>query len=170
MKTLITGGWVVAYGNNGHEVYEKGDVVIEGGQVLHAGPAWNGQPDERIDASGKLVCPGFINTHIHPTGNGGDFLLMDQSRNDYRTANYLSYMAPLKGKAAPPPPEAVTALRTFVLLHALKMGSTTIIDVGGLPGEWEAYANTIDTMGLRVYMGPGFRDRNTFSDERGRIY
>ncbi|MEE8434019.1 MAG: amidohydrolase family protein [bacterium] len=123
-----------------------------------------------MDATGKLVCPGFINTHIHPAGNGGDFLLMDQSRNDYRTANYLSYMAPIKGKAAPPPADAVTALRTYVLLHALKMGSTTIIDVGGLPGEWEAYADTIDTMGLRVYTGPGFRDRNTFSDEQGRIY
>ncbi len=39
MKTLFTGGWVVAHGINGHEVYEKGDVVIEGERIIHAGPA-----------------------------------------------------------------------------------------------------------------------------------
>jgi len=116
------------------------------------------------------VSPGFINTHVHTAGNGGDYLLLDTAKNDYRTANYMSFAAPLKGKMTPPPPEAVAALRAFVFLHALKNGTTTVIDVGGLRGDWDGYARLVDELGVRVYGGPPFRDRNTFMDAKGRLY
>jgi len=170
MKTLIEGGWVVAWNGSRHEVYERGAVVYEDDRVIHAGGPYAGAVDARVAARGKLVSPGFINTHVHTTGNGGDWMLCDMVKNDHRTANYLAFGAPLKGKFAPPPPDAVAALRTFVFLHALKNGSTTIIDVGGLRGDWDGYARLVDDLGVRVYGGPAFRDRNTFTDERGRLY
>jgi molybdenum cofactor synthesis domain-containing protein len=111
--------------------------------------------------------PGFINTHVHTAGGGGDYLLLDMAKNDYRTSNYMSFAAPLKGKMSPPPPEAVAALRTFVFLHALKQGTTTTIDVGGLRGDWEGYARLVADLGVRVYASPPFRDRNTFTDAQG---
>jgi cytosine/adenosine deaminase-related metal-dependent hydrolase len=170
MRTLIHGGWVVAFRDGGHQVFEDGAVVFDDDRIVHAGPAYTGPTDGRIDAHGMLVCPGFINTHVHPVGNGSDYLLLDSSRNDYRSANYLAFAAPLKGKASLPPPENVAALRTFVFLHALKQGSTTIMDVGGLRGEYDSYARIVEAVGLRVYASPSFRDRNTFSDSSGRIF
>jgi len=170
MKTLIEGGWVVAWNGTRHEVYERGAVVYEGDRVVHAGGPYAGAVDARVSARGKLVSPGFINTHVHTTGNGGDWMLGDMVKNDHRTSNYLAFAAPLKGKLTPPPPEAVAALRAYVFLHALKNGSTTIIDVGGLRGDWEGYARLVDDLGVRVYASPAFRDRNTFTDERGRLY
>ena len=92
------------------------------------------------------------------------------AKNDYRTANYMSFAAPLKGAMTPPPPEAVAAIREFVFLHALKGGTTTIIDVGGLRGDWDGYARLVDDLGVRVYGSPTFRDRNTFMDAQGRLY
>ncbi len=170
MKTLIEGGWVVAYNGTGHEVHERGSVVFEDDRIVHAGGPYTGPVDARLSARGKLVSPGFINTHVHTSGNGGDYLLLDMARNDYRTANYMSFAAPLKGKMSPPPPEAVAALRTFVFLHALKQGTTTTIDVGGLRGDWEGYARLVGDLGVRVYASPPFRDRNTFMDPQGRLY
>ncbi len=170
MKTLIEGGWVVAWNGAGHEVFERGAVVYEDDRVIHAGAAYAGPVDHRILARGKLVSPGFINTHVHTAGNGGDWMLCDMVKDDHRTSNYLAFAAPLKGKMVPPPPEAVAAIRAFVFMHALKGGSTTIIDVGGLRGDWEGYARLVDDLGVRVYGSPPFRDRNTFSDERGRLY
>ena len=170
MKTLIEGGWVVAWNGARHEVYERGAVVYEGDRVVHAGGPYAGAVDARVSASGKLVSPGFINTHVHTTGNGGDWMLGDMVKNDHRTSNYLAFAAPLKGKLTPPPPATVAALRAYVFLHALKNGSTTIIDVGGLRGDWEGYARLVDDLGVRVYASPPFRDRNTFTDERGRLY
>src|SRR2546425_5495077 len=38
---------------------------------------------------------------------GGDYLLLDMAKNDYRTANYMSFAAPLKGRMSPPPADAV---------------------------------------------------------------
>src|SRR5215467_1498620 len=170
MKTLIEGGWVVAYDGKSHVVHEQGNVVYENDRVVHAGGAYTGAVDARLSARGKLVSPGFINTHVHTTGNGGDYLLLDMAKNDNRTSNYMSFAAPLKGKMSPPPPEAVAALRTFVFLHALKQGTTTIIDVGGLRGDWEGYARLVDELGVRVYGSLAFRDRNTFMDAQGRLY
>ena len=44
MKTAIEGGWVVAFGNEGHEVFENGVVVYENDRVIHAGGAYAGAP------------------------------------------------------------------------------------------------------------------------------
>src|SRR6266481_3435020 len=170
MKTLIEGGWVVAFNGKGHEVHEQGSVVFENDRIVHAGGAYAGAADTRLSARGKLVSPGFINTHVHPAGNGGDYLLLDMAKNDYRTANYMSFAAPLKGKVTPPPAPAMAALRRFVFLHVLKQGTTTIIDVGGLRGDWEGYARLVDDLGVRVYGSLAFRDRNTFMDAQGRLF
>jgi cytosine/adenosine deaminase-related metal-dependent hydrolase len=170
MRTLIEGGWVVAFNGTSHEVYEQGSVLVENDRIVHAGGPYPGTADVRLSARGKLVSPGFINTHVHTAGNGGDYLLLDLAKNDYRTSNYMSFAAPLKGAMTPPPPEAVAALRRFVFLHALVQGTTTVIDVGGLRGDWEGYARMVDELGVRVYGSPPFRDRNTFTDGRGRLY
>lgn len=170
MKTLIQGGWVVAFNGTEHTLYENGAVVYEDDRVIHAGPAYNAPVDTRIEARGKLISPGFINTHVHPSGNVGDYLLNDASKSDYLTANYMAYAAPQKGKLPPLSSEAVAAIRRFMLLHAMKQGATTIIDVGGVRGDWDAYAKLVDEMGVRLYFSLPFRDRNTFTDEQGRLY
>jgi 5-methylthioadenosine/S-adenosylhomocysteine deaminase len=170
MKTHIEGGWVVAFNGTTHEVHEQGSVVFEDERIVHAGAPYTGPADVRLSARGKLVSPGFINTHVHTAGNGGDYLLLDMAKNDYRTSNYMSFAAPLKGTMTPPPPPAVAAIRAFVLLHALMHGTTTIIDVGGLRGDWEGYARLVDDLGVRVYASPPFRDRDTFMDAQGRLF
>jgi cytosine/adenosine deaminase-related metal-dependent hydrolase len=169
MRTHIEGGWVVAFTGKGHEVYEAGSVVFDDDRIVHAGPAWSGSADATLSARGKLVSPGFINTHVHTAGNGGDYLLLDMAKNDYRTANYMSFAAPLKGRMAPPSAAATAAIRTFVFLHALKNGTTTLIDVGGLRGDYDGYARLVDELGVRVYGSPPFRDRDTYMDAHGRL-
>src|SRR5437762_2377762 len=155
MRTLIEGGWVVAFNGQSHEVHEAGSVVFENDRIVHAGGPYAGAADARLSARGKLVSPGFINTHVHTAGNGGDYLLLDTAKNDYRTANYMSFAAPLKGKMTPPPPEAVAALRAFVFLHALKNGTTTVIDVGGLRGDWDGYARLVGELDVPVHTHAG---------------
>ena len=99
MKTLIEGGWVVGYNGTSHEVYERGSVVFEDDRIVHAGGQYTGPVDARLSARGKLVSPGFINTHVHTSGNGGDYLLL-RSRHDptQTVAVNVYYAVRMKGK------------------------------------------------------------------------
>src|SRR2546421_880852 len=150
MRTLIEGGWVVAFNGQSHEVHEAGSVVFENDRIVHAGGPYAGAADARLSARGKPGSPGVINTHVHTAGNGGDYLLLDTAQNDYTTANYMSFAAPLKGKMTPPPPEAGAALRAVVFLHALKNGTPPVIDVGGVCGDWDGSARLVDEMVVGV--------------------
>ena len=64
MRTVIEGGWVVAWNGAGHEVYEKGAVVFDDDRIVHAGGPYAGPADTRLSARGKLVSPGFIHEGV----------------------------------------------------------------------------------------------------------
>lgn len=69
MKTLIRGGRVIDPANRVDAVL---NLLIEDGKIAWAG---TGEPaaDEVIDASGRIVAPGFIDIHMHedPVGTDG---------------------------------------------------------------------------------------------------
>ena len=48
------------------EKYEPGvDILIENGKIKEIGKNLDAVGDEIVDADGKIVMPGFINTHSH---------------------------------------------------------------------------------------------------------
>lgn len=68
MKTLIYGGHVIDPGNR---VDGKLNLLIENGRIAWAGTS-RPEADRVIDATGKIVTPGFIDIHMHedPVENG----------------------------------------------------------------------------------------------------
>ena len=63
MRTAIEGGWVMAFGKEGHEVFQNGTVVYEHDRVVHAGGDSAGKGDARINARGMRVSgPGCAGT------------------------------------------------------------------------------------------------------------
>ncbi len=67
MKTRIERGWVATM-NDELRVYADGTVLLEDDRIIYVGPASEapaGHADRIIDAQGKMVLPGLINTHVH---------------------------------------------------------------------------------------------------------
>ena len=68
MTTLIKNGLLVDPANH---IYSKQNLLIDGGKIV---AVTSGTPDADrvIDAAGKVVCPGFIDLHMHedPVENG----------------------------------------------------------------------------------------------------
>lgn len=62
MKTLLFGGTVV---NVFTDELEQTNVLIEDDKIIGIGNYSESDADEVIDVSGKYICPGFIDGHIH---------------------------------------------------------------------------------------------------------
>jgi cytosine/adenosine deaminase-related metal-dependent hydrolase len=169
MKIRIDGGAVVGWSGTHHELAPDGSVLIEGDSIGYVG-AERRPADKILEASGKLICPGFINLHVHSQLNVGDYLITDSSKRDYLSANYFVFGAPVKEKAAPPPPESVAIGREYALFSALKNGATTILDPGGGPRDLDQYAEIVGKLGGRVFFSPPYRSHDIFTDGEGRHY
>ena len=172
MKTLVQGGTIVAFNGKSHTLIPNGYLIFEDDRVTEVAQDLPASPqqisDRQLDARGMLVCPGFINSHIHSGINAGDALLGDVTRRDYFGGNYMSFGAPLKG--APRPRGSDYDLRVrFGLLQALRGGATTMIDVGISCGNPDRFVELVGEVGLRVYASPGYRSAEIFTDRHGRF-
>ena len=61
-KILITGGRVIDPAN---QFDSQADVLLAAGQVARIGTHLSASADRHIDATGKIVCPGLIDLHVH---------------------------------------------------------------------------------------------------------
>ena len=62
MKTLLKNGIVL---NVFTDSYQKTDVLIEDDKIIGVGNYKEADADVTVDLSGKYICPGFIDVHIH---------------------------------------------------------------------------------------------------------
>jgi 5-methylthioadenosine/S-adenosylhomocysteine deaminase len=167
MRTAIHGGWVVGYDADAdsHYLLEEGTVIIDGATIAYVGTDDAEQVDRTIDASGKLVSPGFVNTHVHAGIEGATGL------QDLPEGGGPAWIGAACDVLSQPLPrylsdEQIRTHMEFGLVHLLKSGSTTIVDVIGSSSPWwlgntpedvEAFADAAGRLGARVYCTPGFR-------------
>lgn len=123
---LVTGGTVVTM-DAGRRVIENGAVAIRGDRIVAVGPAAELErqfkPRRRIRARGRLILPGFINTHTHAAMNlyrgvAGDRVLEDWLRD---------YIFPLEAKLSTP--EMVYLGTKLAALEMIRSGTTTFVDM-----------------------------------------
>src|SRR5438067_6968716 len=73
-RLAIVGGAVVTP----HEVIKHGVVLCEDGRITFIGSSRDAAPEPGsrvIDAAGRMVLPGLIDTHVH--GSGGDDVMVN---------------------------------------------------------------------------------------------
>ncbi len=62
MDVLIRNGWISD--GTGNPMYPA-DIMINNDRIVDVGNLQHAQTTRVIDASGKIVCPGFIDCHSH---------------------------------------------------------------------------------------------------------
>ena len=129
-RLLIRGGAVMSMDDKVGN-FAKADVLIEGKKVLAVGPNLPGGGAAVIDAEGRIVMPGFIDTHHHLFETAlrsflADGLLFD-GLDPAITQNYfqkiLSTFAPVYR------PQDVYISTLFGSLSQLDAGVTTVFDI-----------------------------------------
>lgn len=130
VRILIKGGVVMSVdpsvGN-----FACGDVLIEGEKIVAVGADIDATDAHVIDARGKIVMPGFIDTHHHQFETGLRSTLSDAIVvNDGRPENARNYYeAMLLGFSQHFRPEDVYINELFGGLAQLDAGVTTVMDV-----------------------------------------
>ena len=181
MHTLIKNGTLVAWDGDHHHVLEPGVVVFKDNEIVFVGETYDGDVDTTIDATGRLVIPGFVNSHLHLTdtpftkGHQED-IGSPSGPSSYQNYNALYKMLPGVRKASDP--DAQFAAAECALAELARSGSTTIVELGydfeiGGGGDislTERIAEIIGGTGLRCYSGPRFRTRFYGADSKGGVF
>src|SRR5262249_541139 len=94
MRTIVKGGWVVGWNDDTHVLFRDGVVVFEDTRIVHVGSRFDGRVDRTIDARGKLISPGFIDTHVHSGHRASHRLISDTGRPDYFGQPFLEISVP----------------------------------------------------------------------------
>lgn len=120
MKTLLRGGMVVSMDPALGDL-PRGDVLIEDGRIAAVAPEIEAADAESVDAGGKIVLPGFVDTHRHTWQTAFRGLGADWTFDQYRVAAHGTLKPHYRA-------EDVYLGNLLGRLEALNSGVTTMLD------------------------------------------
>ena len=180
MRTKIEAGWLVGNDGKSHTLIRDGVLVYEGDKIVHVGKSFDGTVDKTIDAKGKLVGPGFIDTHVHSGHRASHRLITDTGRPMYYGQPFLEISVPKEGKTVHGDPRylkhgqagadaALELNAVFTVVELLRNGVTTFVEFGSQLSVQQALMKQIAKFGTRGYLGPGYDCGRWVADEKGRL-
>ena len=144
---LIKGGYLITMDAGDHRLY--GDLLIEGDSIKQIGQEINSQADKVIDASGRLVLPGFVQAHIH--------LCQSLLRGQADDQNLLQWLVTITTLESQYTPETLYASARLGLAEMIKSGVTGVIDMGTLHHQ-DSVFHAIEESGMRAQAGKAMMD------------
>ncbi len=117
----LTGARIVTL--DGRRVIDRGTVVVRNGRISCVGECATSGVDRVVDAAGKTIIPGWIDTHAH---HHREHLSM-MPRQDFETAIYLAYGVTTTND---PAPTSTAAFPTAELIEAGITVGPRVFNVG----------------------------------------
>src|SRR5258708_23309889 len=166
MRSKIEATWGVGYERGPRTLVRDGEVVFEGNRIVHVGKRFEGRVDRIIDAKGKLVCPGFIDTHVHSGHRASHRLITDTGRPIYYGQPFLEISVPKEGRIVKGDPRylkhgdkgsaaAFELNAAFTVAELLRNGVTTFVEYGSQLSVQDALLAEVSRLGSRAYPPPG---------------
>jgi cytosine/adenosine deaminase-related metal-dependent hydrolase len=157
MPSLLLHRGLVVTMNDRFDIFE-GDVLVQDGRIAALGPSLSSpewKADRSIDAAGRFVLPGLIQTHIHLCqtvfrGSADDLPLMDWLR---------SRVWPMEAAHTDRTLRAAARLAAAELLSS---GTTSVLTMETVNGT-DAVFDAIGETGLRATIGKCMMDRDSQS-------
>ncbi|KGE02046.1 amidohydrolase family protein [Rhizobium sp. YS-1r] len=174
-KTLIKGGIVFSVDDKVGN-FAVGDVLLEGAKITAVGPSIEASGAAVLDATGKIVMPGFVDTHHHQfetalrsqLANG---ILINDGRPESAQNYYETVLQKFSNAYRP---EDVYINELFGSLAQLDAGVTTVMDVSQIhhsPEHSDAAIEGIRDAGRRSVFGyfEGWGDAAKYPVDAKRI-
>lgn len=168
---IVHGGRVYTMSED-RMVYPDGAIAIRGADIVAVGPTQDVlsgfTADEKINASGHMVMPGFIDTHLHPAlsfyrqeapgdASGFSFVGNYDTYDNRRPISGMSFNADVSDlvrflgmtRLVDKIPTSMTyAFSRYSMLIAMRGGATTFVEGGG--GTADGVAEAARSLGMRA--------------------
>jgi 5-methylthioadenosine/S-adenosylhomocysteine deaminase len=131
------------------EVEKDRLIGVEGSRIAYVGTPIPFEADETIDASGKWVIPGLVNTHTHLPMTLFRGYSDDVPLNEWLTKHIFPAEARLVD------PEFCRLGTELALVEALKSGTTSFLDMYYFEDD---IAEVVDRSGMRAWLGQSVID------------
>ncbi|OGN93834.1 MAG: hypothetical protein A2Z71_05095 [Chloroflexi bacterium RBG_13_50_21] len=144
---LIKNGFLITMDAEDQRYYA--DLLIEGNNIKQIGKDISIRTDKVIDASGRLVLPGFVQSHIH--------LCQSLFRGQADDQNLLNWLVTITTLESHHTPETLYASARLGLAEMIKSGATGVIDMGTLHHQ-DSVFQAIEESGIRAQAGKAMMD------------
>lgn len=170
MSLRIVGSHVVVFDAGQHRLVRNGEVVIEADRITYAGRRRKVGPPgcTVLDATGRLTTPGFVNLHAHATLQAHALFSLDEGRRDFYGSSGMMY-APPQGRDRTLSPQEARIASEWAVAALLRRGTTTVLEMGASQGGLPELVETVGQLGIRAYLGLGFRSADYYLTSEGRF-
>ena len=144
---LIKNGYLLTMNDHDQRLY--GDVLIQDDRIDQIAARIDRPAEKVIDASGQLVLPGFVQSHIHLCQS-----LFRSQADDMALLPWLDTITTWESKYTP---ETLYASARLGLAEMIKAGATALIDMGTLHYQ-DSVFRAIEESGMRAQAGKAMMD------------
>lgn len=156
--------WVVAWDDaNARHVYLRdADVAFRGTEITHVGGHFEESATREIDGRARLVLPGLINIHTHPSSEPMRKGLTDETRSpNFWHSSLYEFLPVFAGDR-----DGAIAGIQVAMAELLTSGVTTVAD---LSMPFDGWLDALADSGIRAVAAPMFRDARWFVAEGRRL-
>lgn len=150
--------WVVAWDGGGdrHVYLRDADVAFAGAALTFVGPGYAGPVDHVVDGRDRLVMPGLVNIHTHPTSEPLRKGLTDETRSPgFWHSSLYEFLSVFQNDVA-----GAQASMRVALAELMLSGVTSVVD---LSVPFDGWLDIMAESGMRVCAAPMYRDARWFT-------
>ncbi len=142
-------GWIVAWDGTRHVYHSGGDVAFADGALLQVGGRFDGEAEMVIDGRDRLVMPGLVDLHSHPSTEPAYRGIREEhgAPDMFQTGLYE------RSCACAADPEGQLATAEVAYCEVLLSGATTHAD---LSRPYPGWIGLMASSGLRGFVAPWF--------------
>ena len=156
--------WIVAWdaGAERHVYLRNGDLAFDETGILQVGGRYEGPAAAEIDGRDRLIVPGLVNIHTHPTSEPLRKGLTDETRSPNFWHSSLYEFLPVFANDR----DGAIAAMQVAMAELLMSGVTTVAD---LSVPFDGWLDTLAESGIRGVAAPMFRDARWYVAEGKRV-